>query len=198
MLTPEDKNLFADATKDVKPVGGKGRAIAPPSLPQPRAPGTLPGKSLGELLEDSSKFAFLYNGEYFEGSVLDLDPCILGRLRAGSYSPEAHIDLHGMNARQAYEALHRFIRHAYVKNQRCVTVITGRGRNSPEGLGVLRPMLRQWLCRIPFKRVVLAFCTAQAKDGGTGAVYVLLRKFKKSKGRVIWERLPPGEDFPDC
>ncbi|MDR1491009.1 MAG: Smr/MutS family protein [Desulfovibrio sp.] len=198
MLTPEDKNLFADATKDVKPVGGKGRGIAPSSLPQPCVPRSLPEKSLCELLEDSSKFAFLHSGEYFEASVLDLDPCILGRLRAGSYSPEAHIDLHGMNARQAYDALLRFIRHAYVKNQRCVTVITGRGRNSPEGSGVLRLMLRQWLCRVPFKRIVLAFCTAQAKDGGAGAVYVLLRKFKKSKGRIIWERPPPGGDFPDC
>ncbi|MDR3175805.1 MAG: Smr/MutS family protein [Desulfovibrio sp.] len=198
MLTPEDKNLFADATKDVKPVGGKGRSVTPPSLPLPRAPRPIPEKSPYELLEDNAKFAFLHSGEYFEGSVLDLDPCILSRLRAGTYSQEGHIDLHGMNARQAYDALLRFIRQAYVKNQRCVTVITGRGRNSPEGLGVLRPMLRQWLCRVPFKRVVLAFCTAQAKDGGAGAVYVLLRKFKKSRGRIIWERLPPGEDFPDC
>ena len=73
-------------------------------------------------------------------------------------------------------------------------VVPGRGRNSPDGQGVLRGKLQTWLTQEPFKRVVLAFCTAQPHDGGPGSVYVLLRKYRK-KGRVYWERLPADADL---
>ena len=123
-----------------------------------------------------------------EGSVIGLDPAVLGRLRAGRFSPEAHLDLHGQNTRQAFASLARFIRNAYLRGLRTVIVVTGRGKNSPDGTGVLRPLLPEWLCKDPFKRVVLAFCTARAADGGPGAVYVLLRKYKKTRGKIIWDR----------
>lgn len=59
---------------------------------------------------------------------------------------------------------------------------------------MLRGKLQTWLTQEPFKRVVLAFCTAQPHDGGPGSVYVLLRKYRK-KGRVYWERLPADADL---
>ena len=125
---------------------------------------------------------------------MGVDPAVLGRLRAGQLSPEAHLDLHGQNARQSPDPLTGFIKNAYQRNLRTVIVVTGRGKNSPGGIGVLRPMLQEWLTRDPFKRVVLAFCTAQPSDGGPGAVYVLLRKYKKNRGKVIWESAPPDAD----
>jgi DNA-nicking Smr family endonuclease len=117
-----------------------------------------------------------------------MDPLVTAKLRAGQYSPEASMDLHGQNAEQARAALINFIRHAYNKGQRSLVVVTGRGKNSPGGLGVLRKSMQEWLTRNPLKRVVLAFCTAKAKDGGTGAVYILLRKLKKSNGKIQWDR----------
>ena len=63
-----------------------------------------------------------------------------------------------------------------------------------EGMGVLREKLQSWLTQDPFKRVVLAFCTAQPHDGGPGSVYVLLRKYRK-KGRIYWERMPADADL---
>ena len=71
------------------------------------------------------------------------------------------------------------MREQYVHNKRCVLLIPGRGKNSPLGVGVLKKEVQHWLTREPLKRVVLAFCTALPKHGGTGALYVLLRKYKK-------------------
>ena len=132
-----------------------------------------------------------------EGYVVGVDPLILARLRSGQFSPEAHLDLHGQNAAQALNSLTWFIKNAYQRGLRTVLVVTGRGRNSPDGVGVLRPLLQRWLSKDPFKRVVLAFCTAKAGDGGPGAVYVLLRKYKKSRGKILWEHCPSDDDFPD-
>jgi len=62
---------------------------------------------------------------------------------------------------------------------------------------VLRERLQAWLTRDPFKRIVLAFCTALPKHGGAGALYVLLRKRKKD-GKINWERwASPSGDLLD-
>ena len=73
-------------------------------------------------------------------------------------------------------------------------MVPGRGHNSPDGIGILREKFKSWITQEPFKRVVLAFCTAQKHDGGPGSFYVLLRKYKK-KGHVYWERMPADEDL---
>ena len=192
----ESAALFSKAMQGVAPVNGKGRDVAAPAAPAKVSPLHDPAKALREVLEGKVEFALHHTDEYLEGYVVGVDPLVLSRLRAGQYSPEKHLDLHGMNAAQAHDALTWFIRDAYQRGLRTVVVITGRGKNSPDGVGVLRPLLQQWLCREPFKRVVLAFCTAKAHDGGPGAVYVLLRKYKKSRGKIVWEHTPSDEDFP--
>ena len=79
---------------------------------------------------------------------------------------------------------------SYTMGKRHLLLVTGRGKNSPDGRGILRDEVQTWLTREPLRRVVLAFVTAQPRDGGAGALYVLLRKFKKSLGKVQWDRLP--------
>ena len=102
--------------------------------------------------------------------------------------------MHGLNAEQAYAGLLAFIRHAYQQGKRSLLVVTGRGKNSPGWQGVLRENMREWLTRAPLKRVVLAFCTARPGDGGPGALYVLLRKYKKNGGKIIWDQSPALEE----
>jgi len=194
----DDAALFLSAVQGAAPVSGKGRDVAP-SAGGGRSMSAVFGpdsaKELRDVLEGKVEFALHHTNEYVEGFVVGMDPLVLARLRAGQYSPEKHLDLHGMNAGQAYDALIWFIKDAYQKGLRIVVVVTGRGKNSPDGVGVLRPMLQQWLNREPFKRVVLAFCTARSHDGGPGAVYVLLRKYKKSRGKIVWERTPSDDDL---
>ena len=124
-----------------------------------------------------------------------LDSKIFQQLKAGSLSVEGHLDLHGQNAAQALDALLFFMRESYLAGKRVVLVIPGRGKNSPGGLGILRTEIQNWLTREPLRRIVLAFCTAQPRDGGTGALYVLLRKIRKSVGKVAWDKQMNWEDL---
>ncbi len=183
---------FLQAMGEVRPLQARGRQVSP----EPR-PGTPPPQgelSLQDFMDGKLEFALSFTDEYLEGHVVGLDQMIMNKLRAGGLSPEAHLDLHGLNAAQAFEALRGFMRACWYKGLRTVLVVPGRGRNSPDGMGVLREKLQSWLTQDPFKRVVLAFCTAQPHDGGAGSVYMLLRKYRK-KGRIYWERTPADADL---
>jgi DNA-nicking Smr family endonuclease len=179
--------------QDVRPLQGRGgrdvpRAAEPPAVFVPRR------QSFQELLEDTLEFALSFSEEYLEGHVVGLDSLVLQKLRAGQYKPEAHIDMHGLNARQAFDALVGFVRRSWHRGMRAVLIIPGRGKNSQDGVAVLRERVQAWLTQEPLKRVVLAFCTAKAVDGGPGSLYVLLRKYKK-KGKIYWERCPVDLDL---
>ena len=190
---PEEENLFADAMNDVTPIRARGRDLAPASRPvEERAPYT---GIMDDIVAGKVEFSLEYTDEFFQGHVLGLDPIILAKLRAGAFSPEGHVDLHGKNMEQAYPALAAFVKHAYLAGKRHLLVITGRGKNSPGGTPVLRERVQAWLTRDPFKRVVLGFCTAKPGDGGAGALYVLLRKRKKSQGKIVWDRMPTEEEL---
>ena len=191
-LADEEEDAFLLAMKQVAPLAGKGRAVAPAVNPQ--SPPPAADTSLQDFLDGKLEFALSFTDEYLEGHVVGLDPLIMGKLRSGSLSPEAHLDLHGLNVLQAFETLRGFMRGAWYKGLRTVLLVPGRGKNSPDGVGILRGKLQTWLTQDPFKRVVLAFCTAQPHDGGPGSIYVLLRKFRK-KGRICWERIPADADL---
>lgn len=188
----EEAAAFLTAMGSVSPLSSGGRDVAP--APEPGTPPPHDDTSLQDFLDGKLEFALSFTDEYLEGHVVGLDQMILNKLRAGGLSPEAHLDLHGLNAMQAFEALRGFFKGSWYKGLRTVLVVPGRGRNSPDGFGILREKLQSWLTQDPFKRVVLAFCTAQPHDGGAGSVYVLLRKYRK-KGRIYWERMPADADL---
>jgi DNA-nicking Smr family endonuclease len=183
-----------EAVRDVRPMQGKGRALPLPLRPERPGSEACRDESLADFLRGKFEFSLEYTDEFMEGRVLGLDPLIMAKLRAGRYSPEKHLDLHGLNAEQARERLLLFIRGAYNQGLRSLLVVTGRGLNSPGGLGILRGHMREWLTRDPLKRVVQAFCTAKPKDGGSGALYVLLRRYKKSNGKIRWDSAPTEEN----
>lgn len=190
----EDERLFANAMDGVRPVNAKGRDLSPSSKPAPRIHETYL-QSMDDIFSGKLEFSLEYTDEFIQGHVIGIDAAIMGKLRAGAFSPEGHLDLHGQNLEQAYAALAGFIKHAYQSGKRHLLVITGRGKNSPGGTPVLRERVQAWFTRDPFKRVVLAFCTAKPSDGGAGALYLLLRKRKKDQGKIVWERRPSEEEL---
>ncbi len=95
------------------------------------------------------------------------------RLRRGRYAIEARLDLHGMTQADAHRALAGFVAGSRAIGRRCVLVITGHGRISG---GVLKTAAPRWLDEPELRRHVLAITPAQQRDGGAGALYVLLRK----------------------
>ncbi len=83
------------------------------------------------------------------------------------------IDLHGLTALQAREALRQFLAEAVQRGLGCVRVVHGKGlRSGPRG-PVLKHAVNTWLRKVD---AVLAFVSAPRRDGGTGAVYVLLAR----------------------
>lgn len=189
-----DVDLFATAMQDVTPLEGRGR-----SVPQEVSPATMPQTAerhpLQDFIEGKIEFSLASTNEYVEGHVLGLDLLTVGKLQAGQYSPESHLDLHGLNTIQAFDALVGFVKGAYFKGHRTLLLVSGRGLNSPQGLPVLRMKVQQWLTQDPFRRVVLAFCTARPADGGAGAIYILLRKHRKDVGKICWDRKPTDPDL---
>lgn len=205
-----DDDVFARAMAGVKPLSNrnKGREVlAEPLVPARRFRRAGSGAPLsnddaaaaGEqawvteylrnLVQGNVEFELSYSEEYMHGHIQGLDRRVLEKLKAGRFSVEAHLDLHGLNAVQAREATYGFLRNQYYLGRRCVLLIPGRGRNSPGGRALIREELPTWMTREPLRRVVLAFCTALPKHGGTGALYVLMRKFRKDLGKVRWDLL---------
>ncbi len=191
-----DLDLFATAMGGVLTLNGGGRAVAPPPpLKNPAGSDPAANDPLQDFIDGKVEFSLEFTEEYLQGHVVGLDEQIINKMKAGGYSSEAHLDLHGLNALQAWEALTGFFRSAYHKGLRCVLIVPGRGLNSPGGAGVLRERLQTWFTQAPFKYVILAFCTALPKHGGAGAIYVLLRKQKKSRGKIRWDILPVDPDL---
>ena len=192
-----DAELFASAMAGVQTVSGKGRDVPPPPPPRPAVRKEPLSDPLQDFMDGKVEFSLEFTDEYLQGHIVGLDSQIINKMKAGEFSSEAHLDLHGLNAAQAWEALVGFFRSAYHKGLRCVLVVPGRGLNSPGGTGVLRERLQTWFTQAPFKYAVLAFCTALPKHGGAGALYVLLRKQKKSRGKIRWDIIPADADLLD-
>lgn len=104
-----------------------------------------------------------------------VDRATLTRFRKGQMPIEGRLDLHGMTQEQAQAALGRFLESAQIMQKRCVLVVHGKGRLS-EGGGVLRRMVPIWLSLPSNQSKVLAIAPAQPKHGGSGALYVYVRR----------------------
>jgi DNA-nicking Smr family endonuclease len=104
---------------------------------------------------------------------VDFDRRTWLRLKRGRVEIERRLDLHGQTQAQAHRRLQAFVAEAAAAGCRCVLIVTGKG---PETGGTLRHMVPRWLNEEPNRARVVAFTPAQPRDGGTGALYVLLRR----------------------
>ncbi|MBL1433881.1 MAG: Smr/MutS family protein [Gammaproteobacteria bacterium] len=98
---------------------------------------------------------------------------IMRKLRRGQYSIEAELDMHGMTVAIAKPMLAEFLYHAQRMGKRCVKIIHGKGYRSPNQQPILKARINNWLRR---SDAVVAFNSARQIDGGTGAVYVLIKQ----------------------
>ncbi|WP_027995190.1 Smr/MutS family protein [Simplicispira psychrophila] len=103
---------------------------------------------------------------------------ITHRLRAGHWSIQRQLDLHGLRVDEAREALGQFIRQANKLGVRCVRVVHGKGLGSPGKAPVLKGRVQRWLVQ---KNEVLAFVQARPMDGGAGALLVLLQPMAQGR-----------------
>lgn len=178
----DDQDIFLRAVADVKPLTGIKRDRRIGGRPQMRPSHPAPDddqevlEHLHSLVQGAVEMDITFSDEYMEGSIRGVGPRLMKRLKRGEIPVQDHVDLHGLTRQEAEGTVKDFILRSHRLGLRCVLIVHGRGLNSPDSFPVLKEGLPVWLGRGPVKRLVLAFATARPYDGGTGAVYVLLRK----------------------
>jgi DNA-nicking Smr family endonuclease len=120
------------------------------------------------------------------GGTLLADASGHKKVRRGKLDIDARIDLHGMRQAEAQSALVSIITRVRADNGRCLLVVTGKGAPIDPGEdfitpqpGVIRRRLPEWLNGAAIREHVSGFSPAHAKDGGSGAFYVLLKRRHK-------------------
>ena len=128
---------------------------------------------MDSLLSDDYEPADIETGDELLYTRPGLQHNVIRKLRRGQYAIEAELDLHGATVVQAREAVNSFLKNARDQEKRVVRIIHGKGKSSEGKLPVLKGKVNSWLRQ---KGEVLAFCSARPNDGGSGAVYVLLKR----------------------
>ena len=119
-----------------------------------------------------------------------LDKRTAARLRRGQLPVEGRLDLHGLTQNEAHRALTAFLAASRDAGRRCVLVITGKGLGPDGSVGVLRAAVPRWLNEASNRRHVFAFRQAVPRDGGEGALYVLLKRQRRLKDETGRGRNP--------
>lgn len=173
----DEAALFYSAMDGVQQMTHRGEAPAPnPRLPEIIDENAEALAQLSELVAGQGDFELTGGDAYIEGAGPGIDRNLLRSLRRGDFSVQGRLDLHGMTQAQAKDAVERFLADSRRAKKRCVLIVHGRGLNSTDQIPVLKEGLKSWLSQKRIGQMVLAFATARPQDGGTGAVYVLLRR----------------------
>lgn len=98
---------------------------------------------------------------------------VLTKLRKGFFGVQAELDLHGLTSESAKQQLLAFLLRSTTAGYRCIHVIHGKGYRSSDNLPVLKNNLNRWLRQ---HKDVQAFCSTPQRQGGAGAVFVLLKR----------------------
>jgi DNA-nicking Smr family endonuclease len=184
----DDDALWRAVKSDIKPLRGRKRRSAIPTIENaPADPAKSPGRIKENLATVAARPALppvpptappaSRRPPPSPPLSLDASPGVdkrtAERLKRGQLEIEARIDLHGLTQREAHQVLANFLEGARAERRRAVLVITGKGDG---GQGVLREAVPRWLNEAAIRPLILAFTHAQPRDGGTGALYILLRR----------------------
>ncbi|MEQ8858535.1 MAG: DNA endonuclease SmrA [Pseudomonadales bacterium] len=181
--------LFREAMSDVVPLNQK--RIEPEPERQDLTPAQLERREAAEGRRPAS------GGEdpnYFTlGEVKLLHPRdtlawkkdgvqheVFKKLKAGRYPIDGQLDLHRHTVREARKALFDFLELARRKGWRTVLISHGRGERSPTPARI-KSFVAHWLGQVPD---LVALHSAARHQGGTGAVYVMLKKTPEARERA--------------
>ena len=152
-----------------KPVGAGTRAPAPSPIPAEPPTGRLAKPSTPPLAP--------------------IERRLKRELARGRAPIDAALDLHGLTQAEAHQALRGFLRHSQTRGARLVIIVTGKGgaidelSGWPNERGVLKRLTPQWLREPDLRSVVLGFEEAGRAHGGSGALYVRLRRLNMPSAR---------------
>ena len=168
---PKDMEAWFEEVEDVKIINQPEEKPQAPLILKPVEP---------SLSEEG-----LYNANSFQflevGNTDNIDGNTAEKFRKGQFQIEARLDLHGLKEKEAFEAVKDFVLTSYLHKKRCVLIITGKGikkDDAPwyETKGVIREALPTWLNHAEIRPFILSMTAAKTEDGGSGAMYVLLKR----------------------
>lgn len=170
----DDIQLFRSSVGEVKPV------IHDRIIPTRRAISPRPvfremdeAEALRDMLSEHFDPTDMETGDELLYVRPGLQHRTLRKLRRGMFTVDAELDLHGMTVPIARNAIAGFLHECQRRRIQCVRIIHGKGLGSRHRGPVLKQKVDYWLQQ---RDEVLAYCSARAYDGGTGAVYVLLKR----------------------
>ena len=177
-LSDEEIALWVEVAKSVAKRRGAilPALAAPPPAPTP-APGAQSATAPGAKLRQPSG----------PPPLAPLERRLKRDLARGRAGVDSALDLHGMRQAEAHHALREFLVRAQAQGERLVIVVTGKGNSrGPESAGswfdepgVLRRLVPHWLREADLRAVVLGFEEAGRAHGGSGALYVRLRRAER-------------------
>jgi DNA-nicking Smr family endonuclease len=179
----DDALAFRAAVRDVKPLAqapppaGLAKAAPPARRRKPASmldslDGTMPLVDPLSIVEGSGEAPAIAGADAQTFQRAGVRTQVLRKLRRGLFPIEDELDLHGLNQTAARDQLAQFLAHNRDLGRRCVRIIHGKGYRSGARGPILKIAVDLWLRR---HLDVMAFTSARPIDGGTGALYVLLR-----------------------
>lgn len=193
-VSEDEARLWQHATRSLAPVKAKPRIAAgsaavaegasPPRAVEPPAP---PAEVRKAQAAKSKPAAPAKAKPGPPAPLADFDRRKARQIASGKIEVDARIDLHGLTQRDAHAALRGFLFAAHAKGHKTVLVITGKGGTGEpaDGLGallgerqrgVIKRNVPHWLEEPDLRAIVLSHTQAGVRHGGTGALYVRLRK----------------------
>lgn len=114
-----------------------------------------------------------------KNETLGIDRNTDKKLKNGQIKIDMTIDFHGMTLDEAFDNLLRKLISAYENNLRCILLITGKGKNTKPGRETIKGNIEKWLKHPLLSDKIIKYVDADAKHGGTGAIFVLLKRDRK-------------------
>ncbi len=173
-----DKDLFRKAMAHVTPLKGSKKNLSQKKTCQAIKPNsetnTPPPKTYHVSLSNPWDATSLQPESCLSFGKNRIQRSQFHDLKKGIIRPEARLDMHGFRLEEAADALAHFVHESRESGIRSVLIIHGKGGrfNEPP---ILKNHVNHWLKQLPD---VLAFHSAIPRDGGHGAVYVLLNQRK--------------------
>ena len=173
-VSEDDRRLFAEAVGPVRTIRSPHHEILR-TRPAPEATQALldEARVVGELMSSSIDPALIEIGEELSYLKDGVAPRVLRNLKRGHYSIRDEIDLHQMTEAVARAVMKEFLEESLRDDKLCVKIIHGKGLRSRAAGPVLKRMVDSVLRR---RADVVAFASAKAAEGGTGATVVLLKR----------------------
>ncbi len=183
MTTKDERLSFLEEMKDVRRIKKPNRAEV--KTPKDLTPGHLERQraAVAKAVKDNNPLTSDMVEPLTAHDVLTwqrpgIQHGVFRKLRLGQYPIEARLDLHRMTVEEARREVFSFVGDCVRYGLRSVIILHGKGERNPDGIAQLKSYLAKWL---PELDDVMAFHSAQKHHGGTGAVYVMVRKSDRDK-----------------